>query len=200
MARTTKGFGIEFDSKGFNAQLKSLAKEYEELTPKLQKKTVRKAFRSFAKGNRLTNTFKAKVPIGDDTNTWAGSQYQPGKLKKSVGTKVFLTRSNKYGLKAGQWVCKIGLMRSKVKDGWRGIFVDQGTKERFVGAGRNNSSAAKNAYKKGLLRSVGSIAARPFAAAAKAATLAGGRGSFLKYMRGAMDEVTKGIPAKPKKK
>ena len=96
---------------------------------------------------------------------------------------------------------KVGLMRSKKKQGFRGLFIEEGTQERFVGAGRNTSKAAKSAYKAGKLRSVGSVAPRPFAKQAESATLGAGRGSFLKYMKDALEWVVdKNVPAKPKKK
>ena len=194
-------WAVKFNEKAFNNQLKNLAKAYGACDMRTQKKVMKRAFSQFVRQNKLTAAFKARVPLGDDTNTWEGSSYKPGMLKKSVGTKVYFSRSSKGGIKPRQWVAKVGLMRSKKKQGFRGIFVDEGTQERFVGAGRNTSKAAKSAYKAGKLRSVGSVAPRPFAKQAESATLGAGRGSFLKYMKDALDYVVnKNVPAKPKKK
>ena len=194
-------FAVKFNEKEFNNQLKSLAKAYGACDMRTQKKVMKRAFSQFVRQNRLTAAFKARVPEGDDTNTWAGSRYKPGLLKKSVGTKVYFSKNSKGGVKPRQWVAKVGLMRSKAKRGLYGMMVNEGTKERFVGAGKNTSKAAKSAYKAGKLRSVGSIAPRPFAAQAERATLGAGRGSFLKYMKDALDYVVnKNVPAKPKKK
>jgi hypothetical protein len=166
-----------------------------------QKKVMKRAFSQFVRQNKLTAAFKARVPLGDDTTTWEGSKYQPGMLKKSVGTKVYFSKNNRGGIKPRQWVAKVGLMRSKKKRGFYGMMVDEGTQERFVGAGKNTSKAAKKAYNAGKLRSVGSVAPRPFAAQAERATLGAGRGSFLKYIKDALDYVVnKNVPAKPKKK
>lgn len=194
-------FAVRFNEKEFNNQLKSLAKAYGACDMRTQKKVMKRAFSQFVRQNKLTAAFKARVPIGDDTNTWEGSSYKPGGLKKSVGTKVYFSKNSKGGVKPRQWVAKVGLMRSKTKQGFRGLFIEEGTQERFVGAGRNTSKAAKKAYKAGKLRSVGSVAPRPFAKQAESATLGAGRGSFLKYMKDALDYVVnKNVPAKPKKK
>ena len=96
-------------------------------------------------------------------------------------------------------------IRRKKKSGFYGMMVDEGTVERFVGAGRNRrngkaTAQAKKAYKAGKLRSVGSVAPRPFAKQAESATLGAGRGSFLKYMKEALDYVLLEIPKKPSKK
>ncbi len=193
-------WAVKFNEKEFNNQLKNLAKAYGACDMRTQKKVMKRAFSQFVRQNRLTAAFKSRVPEGDDTNTWAGSKYQPGMLKKSVGTKVYFSKNSRGGIKPRQWVAKVGLMRSKKKRGFYGIMVDEGTKERFVGAGKNTSKAAKSAYKAGKLRSVGSVAPRPFAAQAERATLGAGRGSFLKYMKDALDYVVnKNVPAKPKK-
>ena len=194
-------WAVKFNEKEFNNQLKNLAKDYGACDMRTQKKVMKRAFSQFVWQNKLTAAFKARVPIGDDTTTWEGSKYQPGGLRKSVGTKVYFSKDSRGGIKPRQWVAKVGLMRSKKKQGFRGIFVDEGTQERFVGAGRNTSKAAKKAYKAGKLRSVGSVAPRPFAKQAESATLGAGRGSFLKYMKDALDYVVnKNVPAKPKKK
>jgi hypothetical protein len=193
-------WAVRFNEKEFNNQLKNLAKSFGGCDMRTQKKVMKRAFSQFVKQNKLTAAFKARVPEGDDTNTWAGSRYKPGLLKKSVGTKVYFSKNNRGGIKPRQWVAKVGLMRSKTKQGFRGIFVDEGTQERFVGAGKNTSKAAKKAYKAGKLRSVGSVAPRPFAAQAERATLGAGRGSFLKYMKDALDYVLSEIPKKPSKK
>ena len=194
-------WAVKFNEKEFNNQLKNLAKDYGACDMRTQKKVMKRAFSQFVRQNKLTAAFKARVPIGDDTTTWEGSKYQPGGLRKSVGTKVYFSKDSRGGIKPRQWVAKVGLMRSKKKQGFRGIFVDEGTQERFVGAGRNTSKAAKKAYKAGKLRSVGSVAPRPFAKQAESATLGAGRGSFLKYMKDALDYVVnKNVPAKPKKK
>ena len=198
-------WAVKFNEKEFNSQLKNLAKAYGECDMRTQKKVMKRAFSQFVRQNKLTAAFKARVPIGDDTNTWEGSKYQPGMLRKSVGTKVYFSKTNKAGIKPRQWVAKVGLMRSKKKRGFYGMMVDEGTVERFVGAGKNRrygkaTAEAKKAYKAGLLRSVGSIAPRPFAAAAERATLGAGRGSFLKYMKEALDYVLLEIPKKPSKK
>ena len=204
--RKPKNFAVQFNEKEFNNQLKSLAKAYGECDMRTQKKVMKRAFSQFVRQNKLTAAFKARVPIGDDTTTWEGSKYQPGGLKKSVGTKVYFSKTNKAGIKPRQWVAKVGLMRSKKKQGFRGLFIEEGTQERFVGAGRNRrngkaTAEAKSAYKAGKLRSVGSVAPRPFAKQAESATLGAGRGSFLKYMKDALDWVVdKNVPAKPKKK
>ena len=199
-------WAVQFNEKEFNNQLKSLAKAYGECDMRTQKKVMKRAFSQFVRQNRLTAAFKARVPLGDDTNTWEGSKYQPGGLKKSVGTKVYFSKNSRGGIKPRQWVAKVGLMRSKKKRGFYGIMLEDGTVERFVGAGRNRrkgkaTAQAKKAYKAGKLRSVGSIAPRPFAKQAESATLSAGRGSFLKYMKEALDWVVdKNVPAKPKKK
>ena len=194
-------WAVKFNEKEFNNQLKNLAKDYGACDMRTQKKVMKRAFSQFVRQNKLTAAFKARVPIGDDTTTWEGSKYQPGGLRKSVGTKVYFSKDSRGGIKPRQWVAKVGLMRSKKKQGFRGIFVDEGTQERFVGAGRNTSKAAKKAYKAGKLRSVGSVAPRPFAKQAESATLGAGRGSFLKYMKDALEWVVdKNVPAKPKKK
>ena len=194
-------FAVRFNEKEFNNQLKNLAKSFGACDMRTQKKVMKRAFSQFVRQNKLTAAFKARVPIGDDTNTWEGSSYKPGGLKKSVGTKVYFSKNSKGGVKPRQWVAKVGLMRSKTKQGFRGLFIDEGTQERFVGAGKNTSKAAKKAYKAGKLRSVGSVAPRPFAKQAESATLGAGRGSFLKYMKDALDYVVnKNVPAKPKKK
>ena len=204
--RKPKNFAVQFNEKEFNNQLKNLAKRYGACDMRTQKKVMKRAFSQFVRQNKLTAAFKAKVPLGDDTTTWEGSKYQPGGLKKSVGTKVYFSKNSRGGIKPRQWVAKVGLMRSKKKRGYYGMMVDEGTVERFVGAGRNRrkgkaTAEAKKAYKAGLLRSVGSVAPRPFAAAAERATLGAGRGSFLKYMKEALDWVVdKNVPAKPKKK
>jgi hypothetical protein len=204
--RKPKTFAVQFNEKEFNNQLKSLAKAYAECDMRTQKKVMKRAFSQFVRQNKLTAAFKARVPLGDDTTTWEGSKYQPGMLKKSVGTKVYFSKNSRGGIKPRQWVAKVGLMRSKKKRGYYGMMVDEGTVERFVGAGRNRrkgkaTAEAKAAYKSGKLRSVGSIAPRPFAKQAERATLGAGRGSFLKYMQEALDYVVnKNVPAKPKKK
>ena len=199
--RKPKKFAVQFNEKEFNNQLKSLARAYGKCDMRTQKKVMKRAFSQFVRQNKLTAAFKARVPLGDDTNTWEGSKYQPGGLKKSVGTKVYFSKNSRGGIKPRQWVAKVGLMRSKKKQGFRGLFIEEGTKERFVGAGRNTSKAAKKAYKAGKLRSVGSVAPRPFAKQAESATLGAGRGSFLKYMKDALDYVVnKNVPARPKKK
>ena len=204
--RKPKNFAVQFNEKEFNNQLKSLAKAYGECDMRTQKKVMKRAFSQFVRQNKLTAAFKARVPIGDDTTTWEGSKYQPGMLKKSVGTKVYFSKNSKAGIKPRQWVAKVGLMRSKKKRGYYGMMVDEGTVERFVGAGRNRrdgkaTAQGKRAFRAGLLRSVGSIAPRPFAKQAESATLGAGRGSFLKYMKEALDYVVnKNVPAKPKKK
>ena len=194
-------WAVKFNEKEFNNQLKNLAKAYGACDMRTQKKVMKRAFSQFVRQNKLTAAFKARVPLGDDTTTWEGSKYQPGGLKKSVGTKVYFSKNSRGGIKPRQWVAKVGLMRSKKKQGFRGLFIEEGTQERFVGAGRNTSKAAKKAYKAGKLRSVGSVAPRPFAKQAESATLGAGRGSFLKYMKDALDYVVnKNVPAKPKKK
>lgn len=199
-------WAVKFNEKEFNNQLKNLAESFGGCDMRTQKKVMKRAFSQFARQNKLTAAFKAKVPIGDDTNTWEGSKYQPGMLRKSVGTKVYFSKTNKAGIKPRQWVAKVGLMRSKKKRGFYGIMLEDGTVERFVGAGRNRrngkaTAEAKKAYKAGKLRSVGSVAPRPFAKQAESATLGAGRGSFLKYMKDALDYVVnKNVPAKPKKK
>ena len=194
-------WAVKFNEKAFNNQLKNLAKAYGACDMRTQKKVMKRAFSQFVRQNKLTAAFKARVPLGDDTNTWEGSKYQPGGLKKSVGTKVYFSKNSRGGIKPRQWVAKVGLMRSKKKQGFRGLFIEEGTQERFVGAGRNTSKAAKSAYKAGKLRSVGSVAPRPFAKQAESATLGAGRGSFLKYMKDALDYVVnKNVPARPKKK
>ena len=200
-------FSINFDEKSFNNELKNLAKAYGELDMRTQKKVMKRAFSQFVRQNKLTTVFKSRVPVGDDTNVWEGSKYQPGMLKKSVGTKVYFSKNSRGGVQPRQWVAKVGLMRSKKKRGYYGMMVDEGTKERYIGAGKNNSLYAKAAYlvKRttgiGKMRSVGSIAPRPWASAAERATLNAGRGGFLKYMKDAMDYVVnKNVPAKPKKK
>ena len=199
-------FAVKFNEKEFNNQLNNLAKRYGACDMRTQKKVMKRAFSQFVRQNKLTAAFKARVPIGDDTNTWEGSKYQPGMLKKSVGTKVYFSKNSRGGIKPRQWVAKVGLMRSKKKRGYYGMMVDEGTVERFVGAGRNRrngkaTAEAKKAYKAGKLRSVGSVAPRPFAKQAENATLGAGRGSFLKYMKDALDWVVdKNVPAKPKKK
>ena len=200
-------WAVKFNEKEFNNQLKSLAKAYAKCDMRTQKKVMKRAFSQFVKQNKLTAAFKARVPLGDDTNTWEGSKYQPGMLKKSVGTKVYFSKNSRGGIKPRQWVAKVGLMRSKKKRGYYGMMVDEGTVERFVGAGKNSSFYAKAAYllKRttgiGKMRSVGSVAPRPFAKQAESATLGAGRGSFLKYMKDALDYVVnKNVPAKPKKK
>ena len=197
---------VKFNEKEFNNQLKSLTKAYGACDMRTQKKVMKRSFSQFVKQNKLTAAFRARVPLGDDTTTWEGSKYQPGMLKKSVGTKVYFSKNSRGGIKPRQWVAKVGLMRSKKKRGYYGMMVDEGTVERFVGAGRNRrdgkaTAQAKSAYKAGKLRSVGSIAPRPFAKQAESATLGAGRGSFLKYMKDALDYVVnKNVPAKPKKK
>ncbi len=188
-----KGFDLQFDSKGFNAQVKQLTKAYSKLTPQLQKKAIKKGMQLFVKQNKLTATFRSHVPKGNKGESYSDS-YKPGGLRKSVGYKVYLYRRTR------EWVAKVGLMRSKTKQGWRGIFLDEGTQERFVGAGANRSKKAKAAYAKGKLRSVGSIAPQPFGAKAEKSTLSAGRSSFLKHMKEAIDFVTRKIPAKPKKR
>ena len=199
-------WSVQFNEKEFNNQLKNLANDYGACDMRTQKKVMKRAFSQFVKQHRLTAAFKSRVPIGDDTTTWEGSKYQPGMLKKSVGTKVYFSKNSRGGIKPRQWVAKIGLTRSKAKQGFYGMMVDEGTVERFVGAGRNRrkgkaTADAKTAYKAGKLRSVGSVAPRPFAAQAERATLGAGRGSFLKYMKDALDYVVnKNVPAKPKKK
>ena len=199
-------WAVKFNEKEFNNQLKNLAKRFGACDMRTQKKVMKRAFSQFVKQNKLTAAFKARVPLGDDTNTWEGSKYQPGMLKKSVGTKVYFSKNSRGGIKPRQWVAKVGLMRSKKKRGYYGMMVDEGTVERFVGAGRNRrkgkaTAEAKAAYKAGKLRSVGSVAPRPFAKQAESATLGAGRGSFLKYMKDALDYVVnKNVPAKPKKK
>ena len=192
-------WAVKFNEKEFNNQLKSLAKAYGACDVRTQKKVMKRAFSQFVRQNKLTAAFKSRVPIGDDTNTWEGSRYKPGMLRKSVGTKVYFSKNSKGGVKPRQWVAKVGLMRSKKKRGFVGIFVDEGTKQRFVGAGNNSGTDAKKAYKSGKLRSVGSIAPRPFAKQAEFATLNAGRGSFLKYMKDAIDYVVnKNVPRRPK--
>ena len=199
-------FAVRFNEKEFNNQLKNMAKVYGACDMRTQKKVMKRAFSQFVRQNKLTAAFKSRVPLGDDTTTWEGSKYQPGGLKKSVGTKVYFSKNSRGGIKPRQWVAKVGLMRSKKKRGFYGMMVDEGTVERFVGAGRNRrkgkaTAEAKAAYKAGKLRSVGSVAPRPFAAQAERATLGAGRGSFLKYMKDALDYVVnKNVPAKPKKK
>ena len=199
-------WAVKFNEKEFNNQLKNMVKVYGACDMRTQKKVMKRAFSQFVRQNKLTAAFKARVPLGDDTNTWEGSSYKPGGLKKSVGTKVYFSRNSRGGIRPRQWVAKVGLMRSKTQRGFPGIMVDEGTVERFVGAGRNRrkgkaTAKAKSAYKAGKLRSVGSIAPRPFAAAAERATLGAGRGSFLKYMLEALEYVVnKNVPAKPKKK
>ena len=199
-------WNVKFNEKEFENQLKNLARAYGKCDMRTQKKVMKRAFSQFAKQNRLTAAFKARVPLGDDTTTWEGSKYQPGMLRKSVGTKVYFSKNSKGGVKPRQWVAKVGLMRSKKQRGFYGMMVDEGTVERFVGAGRNTrkgkaTAQAKKAYKAGLLRSVGSIAPRPFAKAAESATLGAGRGCFMKYMKEALDYVVNGVvPAKPSKK
>ena len=199
-------WAVKFNEKEFNNQLKNLAKRYGACDMRTQKKVMKRAFSQFVRQNKLTAAFKAKVPIGDDTNTWEGSKYQPGMLRKSVGTKVYFSKTNKAGIKPRQWVAKVGLMRSKKKRGFYGIMLEDGTVERFVGAGRNRrngkaTAEAKSAYKAGKLRSVGSVAPRPFAKQAESATLGAGRGSFLKSMKEALNYVVnKNVPARPKKK
>ena len=199
-------WAVKFNEKEFNNQLKNLAKQYGACDMRTQKKVMKRAFSQFVRQNKLTAAFKARVPLGDDTNTWEGSKYQPGMLKKSVGTKVYFSKNSRGGIKPRQWVAKVGLMRSKAKRGYYGMMVDEGTVERFVGAGRNRrygkaTAKAKRSYRAGLLRSVGSIAPRPFAKQAESATLGAGRGSFLKYMKDALDWVVdQNVPAKPKKK
>ena len=199
-------FSVNFDEKSFNNELRNLVNAYSQLDMRTQKKVMKRAFSQFVKQNKLTTVFKSRVPMGDDTNTWEGSKYQPGMLKKSVGTKVYFSKNSRGGIKPRQWVAKVGLMRSKKKRGYYGMMVDEGTVERFVGAGRNRrkgkaTAEAKSAYKAGKLRSVGSVAPRPFAKQAESATLGAGRGSFLKYMKDALDWVVdKNVPAKPKKK
>ena len=211
--RKPKNFAVQFNEKEFNNQLKSLAKAYGACDMRTQKKVMKRAFSQFTKQNGLIAAFKAKTPEGSkeamgEYYQWSneGSRYEPGGLKNSVGTKVYFSKNNRGGIKPRQWVAKVGLMRSKKKRGYYGMMVDEGTVERFVGAGRNRSKGkataeAKKAYKSGKLRSVGSIAPRPFAAAAERATLGAGRGSFLKYMKEALDYVVNGVvPAKPSKK
>ena len=199
-------WAVKFNEKEFNNQLKNLAKRYGACDMRTQKKVMKRAFSQFVRQNKLTAAFKAKVPIGDDTTTWEGSKYQPGMLRKSVGTKVYFSKTNKAGIKPRQWVAKVGLMRSKKKRGFYGIMLEDGTVERFVGAGRNRrngkaTAEAKSAYKAGKLRSVGSVAPRPFAKQAESATLGAGRGSFLKSMKEALNYVVnKNVPARPKKK
>ena len=199
-------FSVNFDEKSFNNELRNLVNAYSQLDMRTQKKVMKRAFSQFVKQNKLTTVFKSRVPMGDDTNTWEGSKYQPGMLKKSVGTKVYFSKNSRGGIQPRQWVAKVGLMRSKKKRGYYGMMVDEGTVERFVGAGRNRrkgkaTAEAKSAYKAGKLRSVGSVAPRPFAKQAESATLGAGRGSFLKYMKDALDWVVdKNVPAKPKKK
>ena len=199
-------WNVKFNEKEFENQLKNLARAYGKCDMRTQKKVMKRAFSQFAKQNRLTAAFKARVPLGDDTTTWEGSKYQPGMLRKSVGTKVYFSKNSKGGVKPRQWVAKVGLMRSKKQRGFYGMMVDEGTVERFVGAGRNTrkgkaTAQAKKAYKAGLLRSVGSIAPRPFAKAAESATLGAGRGCFMTYMKEALDYVVNGVvPAKPSKK
>ena len=200
-----KRFAVQFNEKEFNNQLKSLAKAYGACDMRTQKKVMKRAFSQFVRQNKLTAAFKARVPLGDDTNTWEGSKYQPGGLKKSVGTKVYFSKNSRGGIKPRQWVAKVGLMRSKKKRGYYGMMVDEGTVERFIGAGRNRrngkaTAQAKRAYRSGKLRSVGSIAPRPFAKQAESATLGAGRGNFLKYMKEALNHVLSEIPKKPSKK
>lgn len=211
--RKPKNFAVQFNEKEFNNQLKSLAKAYGACDMRTQKKVMKRAFSQFTKQNGLTAAFKARVPEGTKERdnehyhwSWSGSKYEPGMLKKSVGTKVYFSKNSRGGIKPRQWVAKVGLMRSKKKRGYYGMMVDEGTVERFVGAGRNRrrgkaTAEAKSAYKAGKLRSVGSIAPRPFAKQAERATLGAGRGSFLKYMKDALDYVVNNnVPAKPKKK
>jgi len=198
-------WAVKFNEKEFNNQLKNLAKAYGACDMRTQKKVMKRAFSQFVRQNKLRAAFKARVPLGDDTNTWEGSKYQPGMLKKSVGTKVYFSKNSRGGIKPRQWVAKVGLMRSKKKRGYYGMMVDEGTVERFVGAGRNRrkgkaTAQGKRSYRAGLLRSVGSIAPRPFAKQAESATLGAGRGSFLKYMKDALDHVLLEIPSKPSKK
>ena len=108
-------WAVKFNEKEFNNQLKNLAKQYGACDMRTQKKVMKRAFSQFVRQNKLTAAFKARVPLGDDTNTWEGSSYQPGGLKKSVGTKVYFSRSSRGGIKPRQWVAKVGLMRSKKK-------------------------------------------------------------------------------------
>ena len=188
-------WAVKFNEKEFNNQLKSLARAYGKCDMQTQKKVMKRAFSQFARQNRLIAAFRAKTPEGSkeamgEYYQWSneGSRYEPGGLKKSVGTKVYFSKTNKAGIKPRQWVAKVGIMRSKKKRGYYGMMVDEGTVERFVGAGRNRrkgkaTAEAKAAYSAGKLRSVGSIAPRPFAKAAEAATLGAGRGNFLKYMK-----------------
>ena len=200
-------WAVKFNEKEFNNQLKNLAKQYGACDMRTQKKVMKRAFSQFVRQNKLTAAFKARVPLGTKERdnehyhwSWDGSKYEPGMLKKSVGTKVYFSKNSKGGIKPRQWVAKVGLMRSKTKRGYYGMMVDEGTQERFVGAGKNTSKAAKKAHKAGTLRSVGSIAPRPFAKQAESATLGAGRGSFLKYMKDALDVVLLEIPRKPSKK
>ena len=192
MAKFEKGLSVKFDSKAFNNEIKNLTKEYAALPARLQKKAVKRAMGQFVKQNKLKAVFKSHVPKGDGYGQRSG--YKSGGMKKSVGYKTYFYRRTR------EWIAKFGLMRRKGSKGYVGIMLDAGTAERFVGAGKNSTTAAKSAYKKGMLRSVGAIAAKPFAQKAERATLGAGRGSFLKYMMEALDWVVKPIPKRPSKK
>ena len=203
----SKKFEVKFNEKAFESQVKDLTKAYAQLDMRQQKKVMKRAFSRFARQGKLRQAFRARTPIGDDTNTWEGSRYKPGGLRKAVGTKVYFSKNNRGGVRPNQWVCKVGLMRSKKQRGYYGIMLQDGTVERFVGAGKNRdwrtgkpTKAARKAYKAGQLRSVGAISPQPFAAQAEKATLSAGRGSFLKHMVEALDYVMRVIPARPKKR
>ena len=192
MAKFEKGFSVQFDSKAFNNEIKNMTKQYAAMPARLQKKALRRAFGQFVKQNKLKQVFKSHVPKGDGYGQRSG--YKAGGMKKSVGYKTYFYRRTK------EWVAKVGLMRRKGSKGYTGIFVDEGTQERFVGAGKNSTSSAKAAYKKGLLRSVGAIAAKPFAQKAERATLAAGKSSFLKHMKEALVWAEQVIPKRPSKR
>ena len=163
--------GISFDSRSFNNQIKALMKAYGKLSPTMQKNTIKRGFQKMVSTDKMVRVFRSHVPVGDDTTTWEGSKYQPEGMKKSVGTKVYWHRGRR------EWICKVGLMRSKAKRGYYGIMNERGTKLRFVGAGRNSRKGkgvtrAASAYKAGGLRCVGAISAKPFKARAVSATRA----------------------------
>ena len=192
MAKFEKGLSVQFDSKAFNNQITNLTKEYAAMPARLQKKAVKRAMGQFVKQNKLKAVFKSHVPKGDGYGQRSG--YKSGGMKKSVGYKTYFYRRTR------EWIAKVGLMRRKGSKGYVGIFVNEGTAERFVGAGKNSTSSAKAAYKAGTLRSVGAIAAKPFAQKAERATLAAGKSSFVKHMKEALDWVVKPIPKRPSKK
>ena len=187
-----KGLSIQFDSKAFNNEIKNMTKQYAAMPARLQKKALRRAFGQFVRQNKLKQVFKSHVPKGDGYGQRSG--YKAGGMQKSVGYKTYFYRRTR------EWIAKVGLMRRKGSKGYVGIFVDEGTQERFVGAGKNTTNTAKAAYKKGLLRSVGAVAAKPFAKKAERATLAAGKSSFLRHMKEALEWVEQKIPKKPSKR